>query len=119
MGKDSKGACSIESEPTDGTSVDVVLVENPVNRSADTAPDIIRGLFLSSASEPTYILKSPEAYVVSLLWLPQTDVLRGKTDNVALGVNDTSASTAGADVDTNVVIHMGVQFIVWVCTHLA
>ena len=51
-------------------------------------------------------------YIVTLLWLPQADVLRGQAHNVAFGIDNTSSSATGTNVDANVVIHMYVQFIV-------
>ena len=37
--------------------------------------------------------------VVSLLWLPQANVLGGEADNVTFTVNNTRSSTAGADIN--------------------
>ena len=59
-----------------------------------------------------------QTYIVALFWLPQANVLRGKPNNVTLGVDHTSPSAAGADVNANIVVHVHVQFIVGVCTHL-
>ena len=47
MGKDRKRACGVKSEPTDSVGIDIMLVEDALNRGTNTAPDIIRGLFLS------------------------------------------------------------------------
>jgi hypothetical protein len=54
-----------------------VLVENAVNGGADAAPDIIGGLFLRPSSASTPFVECPETHVVTLLGLPQTNVLRG------------------------------------------
>ena len=51
--------------------------------------------------------------------MPQTDVLGGDTDDVSLGVDDTGSGTAGANVDSYVVIHVGVEIIVRVSGHLS
>lgn len=118
MREDSQRAGGIESEPSDGVGVDVVLVEDAVDGGADAAPDVVGGLFLCHSSALTCCVNLSGTHVVALLRLPQADVLRGQADNVALGINNASAGTAGADVDTNVVIHVGIQLIVRICTHL-
>ena len=46
VGEDGKGTCSIEGETSNGTWVDVVLVEYTVDGGADAAPDVVGGLFL-------------------------------------------------------------------------
>ena len=46
MGKDGQRACGVKSEPTDGVGIDIVLIEDALDRGTDAAPDIIRGLFL-------------------------------------------------------------------------
>ena len=58
-------------------------------------------------------------YIVALLWLPQTDILRGQAHDVAFGIDNASASTAGADVNSNIVIHVDVQLIVGIRRVLA
>ena len=59
-----------------------------------------------------------QTYIVALFWLPQANVFGGKPNDVTFGVNHTSPSAAGADVNADVVVHVHVQFIVRVRTHL-
>lgn len=58
------------------------------------------------------------AHVVSLLGLPETDVLRSHAQNIAIAVDDAGAGTAGADVDSEVVVHVWVQLVMGVSGHL-
>lgn len=44
-----------------------------------------------------------------MLRLPETNVLRGQSHNIALGIDDTSTSTAGANVNANIVVHVDCQ----------
>lgn len=50
-------------------------------------------------------------HIVASLWLPQADVFRSKSDNVALVVHDTGTSTASAHINTNVVLDMRMKLI--------
>lgn len=59
-----------------------------------------------------------EAHIVALFGLPQADVLGGHAQNVALAIDDTCASTTGADIDANVVVHLWVQLVMGVRGHL-
>ena len=48
MSEDGKGAGGIEGHPFDSASIDVVLVENLLDRVADASPYVIGGLFLET-----------------------------------------------------------------------
>jgi len=58
-------------------------------------------------------------YVVASLRLPKANVLAGKTNNVTLVVHNTSTSTTGTNIDTNVVVQLWSQLIVRVNRHLS
>ena len=49
------------------------------------------------------IFGSGRLYVVSLLRLPQANVLRRQTNNVSFAINDTGSSTSSSDVNSDVV----------------
>lgn len=49
------------------------------------------------------------AYIVTVLRLPETNVLGGQAHDITLRVNNASSSTAGSDVDTDVMIEMHLQ----------
>lgn len=109
--KDSEGAGSIEGKASDCTRIDVVLMEDALNRIADAPPDIVRGLFLQGM----LVVDSGRKWrlhIIALFGLPQADVLRGHAKNVTFGIDDTRPGTAGADVDSNVVLHVWVQLVV-------
>lgn len=57
-------------------------------------------------------------YIVALLGLPKADILRGHAQDIAFGVDDTSSSTAGADIDADIVLHVWVQFVVGISGQL-
>lgn len=40
------------------------------------------------------------AYVVSLLGLPETNVLGSHAQDIAIGIDDTGTGTAGTDIDS-------------------
>jgi hypothetical protein len=46
FGKDSKRACSVETDTADRVTVNVVLVHCSADRRADASPDVRCGLFL-------------------------------------------------------------------------
>ena len=48
-------------------------------------------------------------YVVTCLWLPETNNFRVQSDNVAILVHNARSRTSGADIDTNIMIMVGVQ----------
>lgn len=58
------------------------------------------------------LVGSKGPHIVSLFRLPKTDVLGGDADDAALGVDDTGSGTASANVDSYVVIHVGIEIIV-------
>lgn len=59
-----------------------------------------------------------KTYVVTSLGLPKANVFTGKSDNVTLCVHDTGTSRASAYINTNVVIHVRTDLVVWVDRHL-
>lgn len=59
--------------------------------------------------------KNNKTYIVPSLWLPELDVLRGKAYNVAMVVDDTSSGTAGADIDSDVMVEVRSELIVRIC----
>ena len=58
-------------------------------------------------------------YVVSSLWLPKANVLAGQANNVTLFVHDACSCTAGTDIDTDVVLHLHSELVVWINRHLS
>lgn len=58
-------------------------------------------------------------HIIALFGLPQADVLRGHAKNVTFGIYDTRPGTAGADVDSNVILHVWVQLVVRIGGQLA
>lgn len=50
MREDSKRASSVEGHPTDSAGIDVVLVQDTLNRGTDASPDVICGLLLYRTS---------------------------------------------------------------------
>ena len=75
------------------------------------------------------------SHIVTLLWLPKANILRGQTNNVSFVIDDTGSGAAGANVDSNlgtgmrsrsfdvgegvagtyIMVHMRIQFIVRIC----
>ena len=91
-----------------------MLVEDFLNRRADTAPYVIGGLFLvGSLSLHTLVVSlMGNTHIVTLLWLPQTNVLGGQPDNVAFAVDDASTSTTSAYVYPAIQLLIGIELIV-------
>lgn len=58
-------------------------------------------------------------YIIASLWLPKTNVLRGYSYNIALVVHDTGSCAACADIDTNVVLDIGMELIARVSGQLS
>lgn len=51
-------------------------------------------------------------YVVALLGLPKTNILRGQAHNVALCIDHAGSSATGANINSNIMVHVYVQFVV-------
>jgi hypothetical protein len=58
-------------------------------------------------------------YIVASLWLPETNVLRSQSNNVALVIHDAGSGTTCTNIDANVVIDVWVKLIARVCRHLS
>lgn len=117
--KDGQRAGSIEGKAPDCTRINAVLMEDALNRIADASPDIVRGLFLQDMSAVDSSSRKRGLHIIALFGLPQADVLRGHAKNVTFGIDDTSPGTAGADVDSNVILHVWVQLVVRIGGQLA
>lgn len=100
--EDGQRAGSIKANAADGVGVDVVLRHGSLDGGADASPDVGGGLL-----------------VVSRLGLPQTNVLTGQTDNVALVVHDAGSGTTRTDINANVMVLLNVELIVRVDGHLS
>lgn len=73
VGEDSQGAGSVECQTSDSGRVDVVLVEDPLDRGADTTPDVICRLLLKvdeSLAPSDGMDMQGRLYVVTLFRLP-------------------------------------------------
>jgi hypothetical protein len=51
------------------------------------------------------------AYIITMLWLPKANVLRGQPHNIALGIDDTGTSTASSDINADIVIKVDIQLL--------
>ena len=56
--------------------------------------------------------ESALAYVVPLLWLPESDVLRSQPEDVAFRVYDAGSGTASANVDADVIVSLDMKVVV-------
>ena len=57
MGEDGEGTGSVEGHAPDSGGVDVVLVQDTLDRIADTTPYVICRLFLLGMSDERYAVK--------------------------------------------------------------
>lgn len=73
----------------------------------------------ASAASFTALSLGLESHIVASLGLPQTNVLAGQTDNVALVVHDACSCTSSTDIDPNVVVDLRTELIVRVDRHLS
>ena len=112
MGEDGERAGGIKADTSNGCGIDVVLGQGLLDGGTDALPDISSRLFLHLTSVGGLCKRLSRLYIVTLLWLPQPDILRGQANYVTLRIDDASSSTAGTDVDAYVVIHMDIEFIV-------
>lgn len=85
--EDCEGAGCVEANTFDFGGVDSGFSYDAADAFADTVPDVCSGLF-----------------VVSILRLPELDVLRGESFDVARLVDDASSSRASSHVYANVVV---------------
>lgn len=59
------------------------------------------------------------SYIVTMFWLPESNVLRGQADDVALGIDDTSSGTASSDVNADEMVQMHLDILARVAGGLA
>lgn len=57
-------------------------------------------------------------YIVTSLWLPETNVLRCQSHNIALVIHDTGSGAASTHIDTDVVVDLRVELIARVSRQL-
>ena len=60
MGEDGEGTGSVESHAPDSGGVDVVLIQDTLDRIADTTPYVVCRLFLLGRSDECYAVKKFE-----------------------------------------------------------
>jgi len=114
-------AGSIESNTSNRAIVNIVLVHCSADRGTNASPNVGSGLLLREAlsllslSANCLASKLRHAYIVTRLRLPQVNIFRSQTNNIALIIHDASSCTASADINTNIVLHMRMELITRVC----
>ena len=112
---------SVKSNTSNRAIVNIVLVHCSADRGTNGSPNVGSGLLLFEAlsllslSANCLASKLRHAYIVTRLRLPQANILRSQTNNIALIIHDASSCTASADINTNIVLHMRMELITRVC----
>lgn len=109
--EDGERARGIEANSTYSLPVNVVLVYGSTDRGANAAPNVSRGLFLSDFSLQHWALLNSAKYIVACLWLPETNVLRSQSYDIALVVHDAGSRTTSTHINTNIVVDLRVELI--------
>lgn len=120
---------SVEANAANSIWIDVMLADSALHTDTDTMPDIASRLFLLSSQRRSIgnsnndnnnnkrkekRKERKKAYIVTSLWLPKSNILRGQSNNVTFVINNTGPGTSSTYINADVVVQVRVDLLSWI-----